>query len=180
MIATDPPQPPQKHARALGLSGISGQRQPEPDAVAQRDAAGPGPAVDLLVEHRVGTRRRQQAHAVGLAAARHRGVDQGDGAGVAEPAGGGDLGAPPRDRVRRRGVERQRPDDPLGDRARLGVVGGERHARRHDVGDAAVVLGGRADVEVGAERAGDLGGDELADRLAGDAPDDLALEDSPG
>ena len=44
------------------------------------------------------------AHAVGLAAARHRRVDQRHRAGVAVAAGGGDLGPPPRDlpRPRRR------------------------------------------------------------------------------
>ena len=35
-----------------------------------------------------------------------------------------------------------------------------------DVGDAVVVLGSSADVEVGAERAGDLLGEERAERLA--------------
>ena len=42
--------------------------------------------------------------------------------------------------------------------------------------DARVVLGAEPDVEVDAEGAGDLGPDELAEGLAGDPPDDLALE----
>ena len=48
------------------------------------------------------------------------------------------------------------------------------------MGDTVVVLGARADVEVGAERPGDLGGHELADRLAGDPPHELALEEALG
>ena len=52
---------------------------------------------------------------------------------------------------------------------------GERRRRDH-VGDAVVVLRAEADVEVGAERPGDLLGEERADRCAGDAADDLADE----
>ena len=44
------------------------------------------------------------------------------------------------------------------------------------MGDPGVVLGIGPDVEVSAERPGDLVGDELTDRLAGDPPNELALE----
>ncbi len=51
----------------------------------------------------------------------------------------------------------------------------ERQRRRRDhVGDPAPVAFGGADLEVGAERSGDLVGDELLQRLAADPADDLA------
>ena len=43
--------------------------------------------------------------------------------------------------------------------------------------DAAVVLGPGADVEVGAERPGDLVGEELPERPAGDALDDFTEQE---
>ena len=48
------------------------------------------------------------------------------------------------------------------------------------MGDAVVVRGARADVEIGVERPGDLGGHELADRLAGDSPHQFAFEKALG
>ena len=48
--------------------------------------------------------------------------------------------------------------------------------RRDHVGDAGVVLGAGADVEVGAERAGHLVGEERAERSARHALDDLAQQ----
>ena len=55
--------------------------------------------------------------------------------------------------------------------------GGRVDRRRRDhVRDPVVLARREADVEVGIERLGDLAVEELADRLAGDAPDDLADE----
>ena len=84
-------------------------RQPEPDAVAQRDRQREVRAVRLLVEHRLDALRRQEPHAVGLAAAGHRRVHERDRPSVGVPAGGRDLGPPPRDRVGVGGRERRVP-----------------------------------------------------------------------
>ena len=61
-------------------------------------------------------------------------------------------------------------------RISLGFSGMRQRGRRHHERDAVVALGRSADVEVGAERAGDLLREERADRLARDAAHDLADE----
>ncbi len=55
----------------------------------------------------------------------------------------------------------------------VGRVGRLRRPRHH-VGDAMELRGRQADVEVGAQRPRDLRGEELAQALAGDAPDHFA------
>ena len=102
MIASEPPQPPQKHVRSFGLIGMLGHGQAEARCrgAARRRARGRR----RCTARRTPRRRRprdSRRDAVGLPAARHRGVDQRHRAGVAVAAGGRDLGPPPRDRRRR-------------------------------------------------------------------------------
>ena len=116
-------------------------------------------ALDALAE--------QERHAVDLAAAGQRRLHPRHRPGVAVAAGGRDLGPAPRDAPRRlrrrrasglpsvRGRRRCRGRGSLGS----GSGGGGITSR-----DAAVVLRPAADVEVGAERLGDLVAEERAER----------------
>ena len=110
------------------------------------------------------------------AAAGQRRVDAGDGAGVARPASGRDLGGAPGASAGHGGVQGATGHGAGGDG--VGVDGLRKRVRggRDQLRDAAVVRGVEADVEVGAERLRHLAAEERAQRHAGDALQDLALQ----
>ena len=152
--------------------------EPEAEAHAEADAELEHEVlpVALLLEHPRDRLRAHQPDAVDRAAARQRRVDAGHRPGVARPAGGRDLGAPPFAGARLGGVDEAAEERAAGDRLGIELLVGQVDDRRDQLGDT-VVLGGReADVEVGAERARDLVAEEGADRAAVDAPQDLALD----
>ena len=110
VVDDERPAPPTPVADPL-VRGDRGARRVEPVADAERDADAEHEvaAGGLDVEDPVDDLLRQQLDAAGRAAGRHHGLGQGHAAGVAVPAGGGDLGPPPRDLPRL-----------LGDEARVG------------------------------------------------------------
>ncbi len=149
-------------------------RQPESHPELERERQVEVEAFVLHVEDPCDTLLRQECDTVGRAAACGRRVAEGHRAGVAVAAGCRDLGAPPVLAPGELGA-----DGGVGERAhrdRGGIdVGGREGCRRRDhPGDARVALRWRTDVEVGAERAGDLLGEERAERATVDALDDLA------
>ena len=176
----EPPQPPQKQIRP---SGMYGQRRRARAARSRcRTAAArraPGrrrwPARSKIRSIVSG---RQQAHAVDLAAVGDDRLDAGDRAGVAVPVGGADVGPAPARRCWRPPRRRSGPVNVL----TIGLSGSSV-ARSNGSGGGGMTSAIRpqsasagADLEVGAERPGDLLGEELLERLAGDAADDLADE----
>ena len=115
----------------------------------------------------------QEAHPAGLAPAGHDRLDLGHRPGVAVAVGRRDLGPAPPGVARIGGVQRRvghGPDDELG---RLQLVEVQRRRRDHDRHPVVLRLG-QADVEVGAQRPGDLGGEPGPDGGAGDPAHDLA------
>ena len=89
-------------------------------------------------------------------------------------AGSGDLRSPPRRGVGGAGLEiGQVLDRPPGERLVAGAGGAELRLSGNDMGDARVVLGRRADVEIDPERSGDLFGRELQATVIGVA-DEIA------
>ena len=138
----------------------------ERDADAEHEVAPGGLHVEDPLDRRPWTAARRRAPSRRPTPTR---LGQGDAAGVAVAAGGGDLGPPPRDLPRLLGDEpgvggavrdRVVPGDRLADRRRAGCGrrAGSPRATRSSCSAR------RADVEVGAERAGDLLGEERARR----------------
>jgi hypothetical protein len=86
--------------------------------------------------------------------------DSGDRAGVAVAVGGADLGGLPGGGACGVGGDGRAGEGAVSDAA--GVQGGDVDGRRRDqVGDPVAVGGGRAELEVGAQRACDVFGDEV-------------------
>jgi alpha,alpha-trehalase len=143
--------------------------QPVADAPAQRHAHDYVGAVDLLIEDQLDGLRAQQPDAVDFSALRQDGHDAGDRPRVAVAVSGPDVGVAPALGV---GVVREdrRTGKGLDDRAVAAKsFQVERQRRRRDDGrDALPVTLGGADLEVCPERARDLLGHELLERLAGD------------
>ena len=118
--------------------------------------------------------RRQQPHAAGLAAQGQHPEDAGHRAGVPVAVERTQFRVPPGGRVRGAGVG-HRSGEGLVHRTfgvQAGQVEGQRR-RRGDRRDPVPVGLGRADLEVGAERAGDLLRDEGLQGLAGQAAHQL-------
>ena len=168
-ITIEPPQPPQKTC-AGWADRRRGVRSPGRTAIGS-----PAPGrCRRSAPRRRGPRPPRSSRTPSTAPPQATGVDASDRAGVAVTAGRRDLGAPPR--TVRGSVRRGRTAERCARRSsrdRLSLPG---DCRRRNSSATRRPRRVQADVEVGAERAGDLVPEEGAQRPPVDAPQDLPLQ----
>jgi hypothetical protein len=173
MMANEPPAPPQNRVLELGMKSPP-TAKPSPKRTAMpRMRSGPSTWTRRALRHVASDR----SAALGDTAVGEDGVNLSDGARVAGAATGGYLGGAPRTRVDHRRVE---PRVVRGVVLQLcHVVGEGLLLGRDQLGDPGLLGLRQSDVEVGAERLGDLLADHRAQRPAGDGRRPIPARRSP-